>query len=1039
MKKLVLIKMDILWIKMPQNCRKLILLSLLLALCLPVFAQQMISVKGTVKDKLGNPLIGVTIKVQGKTQGTVTDANGKFVLKVEPTDSLMVSYIGYKEQVLAVLNRTNIEITLEANTGSLNEVVVVAYGEQKKASVTGAISSISGEELKQSPAANLAVSLAGRLPGLTVAERSAQPGRVLTEMYLRGQGTTNSQSPLILVDGVERDLSYIDPNEVESITILKDASATALYGVRGANGVVLVTTKRGENQKPVISFTSEEGLQSFSSLIKPVNAYQYATLANLAYTNDGLQPPYSQTALNHYKNHDDPLRYPDNDWDKLLIKPYSLQQRYNLNVTGGGNSVKYFVNAGYLNEGGQFNVEDDAIRKKEGLKYDPAFRLKRYNFRSNIDMQFNKSLHAFLNVAGYLEKVNQPWGATGSDPALYIVAFSFDAPANMPGPLTKDGQILVGNPGQWSPYALINRSGYVQQTNDNVTSTFGMEQKLDFITEGLSVKADMSFDASTMNTLSASRGYESWYQIVDPNLKGQNGEDSVYYRPSNAGVNSPLTISGSSGFISQANFEGFLNYNRTFNGKHNLSGMILYQRQQRIINQDLPYNLIGLSGRLSYGYADKYFLEFDAGYNGSEQFAPANRFGFFPAISGAWVVSKEKFMENNKIISLLKLRGSYGEVGNDQMGSNRFLYLDNIQLTGGGFSGSLAGGQAIITSLLGNKKIQWEVSKEYNLGIDVGLFDNSLELNVNLWKARRNNILTTKGTIPLLNGLPLSVLPPVNIGIVDNKGYEIELTYKKAFNKDFSVLSKFNLNFARNKQMYVDEPELPDDYAYRYQRTGFRIGQPFGYIVTGYFKDSADIAKSPIQNVGGHASRPGDFKYKDINGDGIIDQKDEVPIGYSTVPEVTYGGALSVNYKRFDVSVLLQGVAHVSNYWAFRGTFAKVNYVSRHLESWTAERAAKGEPILYPRITTQASPDEIPNSFFIENTSYLRLKDVELGYTFPSRWASKIGSQDIRIYVNGFNLITWDRLPTKDFDPEQTSNLSYPLTRIYNFGINIKF
>jgi len=1019
--------------------RQLVLLFLFLALGFTAFSQQSISIQGHVKDKLGSPLIGVTVKVKGKTKGTVTESNGSFLLKVNSTDSLEFSYLGYKSEVVSVVGKSSIEVVLEANTGSLNEVVVVAYGEQKMASVTGAIASINGSDVKQSPAANLSVSLAGRLPGLTVVQRSAQPGKEDIGMFLRGQGTINTQSPLILVDGVERDITYIDPNEVESITVLKDASATALYGVRGANGVILLTTKRGKSEKPIINFTTEEGVQNFASLIQPVNAYQYATLENLAYTNDGLLPPYSSTALQHYKNHDDPLRYPDNDWNKLLIKRYSLQQRYNLNITGGGKSVQYFVNASYLDQGGQFNLESNEVRDKLGLKYDPSFKLRRYNFRSNIDMQFNSSLSAFLNVAGYLEKINQPWGATGADPALYIIAYAFDSPANTPGPLTKDDQILVGSPGQWSPYALINRSGYVQQTNDNVTASYGMEQKLDFITDGLSLKAIVSFDASTVNTLSASRGYESWYQVIDPNLVGQDGEDSVYYKPSNAGVNTALSISGARSFTSQFNFQGFLNYKRTFNKKHSVSGMLLYQRQQQIINEELPFNLIGLSGRFSYGYEDKYFFEFNAGYNGSEQFAPENRFGFFPAFSGSWVASKEKFLADNKTISLLKLRASYGEVGNDRLGATRFLYLDDIKVTGGGFTGSLGGGNTIITSLLGNKKLQWEVSKEFNLGLDIGLFDDNLKLSIDLWKEKRNNILTNRGTVPDVNGLPIAALPPVNIGIVSNKGYEIELTYKKVFTKDFSLLSKLNLNFARNKQLFVDEPLLPGDYVFQHRMTGYRIGQQFGYLVDGYFSDSAEISKSPVQSVGGHTSRPGDFKYRDLNGDGVVDEKDEAPIGFSTVPEFTFGGALSASYKNFDFSVLFQGVANVSNYWQLRGTFAKVNFVSRHLNSWTAERAANGEQILYPRITTQSSPDEIPNSFFIENTSYVRLKNLQLGYTFPASLSQRIGAESIRVYLNGFNLFTWDKLPTKNFDPEQTSNLSYPITRIYNFGINIKF
>lgn len=989
-------------------------------------------VTGVVRDSSGAPLDGTSVSVQGTSRGTSTNNDGSFQIPASTGDVLIFRRVGYQEFQQTVSNDRQIEVTLFQTSSSLDEVVVVGFGTQKKASVTGAIASIETKEIKQSPAANLAVSLAGRLPGLTAIQRSGEPGRDITQLFIRGQGTVNAQSPIILVDGIERGITSIDPNEVESITILKDASSTAIFGVRGANGVILVTTKRGTSETPQINYSFETSAQDFPRLIEPVNAYEFATLRNLAHTNDGLKPAYSDYALERYRLQDDPKRYPDNDWNKINLRKYALMQRHNLNVSGAGRMSKYFVNAGYLRQGGQFKTEPG-----QPLGYDPSFRLDRYNFRSNIDLQLNKSLKAFLNVAGYVENVNAPWGATGSDASLYIIAYGNDAPANVPGPLTEDGEVLVGSAGQWSQFALINRSGYVKTTRGNIMATYGMEQSLDALTEGLSTKAVISFDISPTNHLAASRGYESWMQVIDPNLKGQDGRDSVYYVPSNAGVNTPLSISGNRTFSSLANFQAFVNYDRRFD-EHNVSGLLLFQQQKTTINTELPYNLRGLATRLSYSYRNRYFLEFNAGYNGSEQFAKGNRYGFFPAISGAWVVSDESFFEASSFIDLLKLRASYGHVGNDRIGGSRFMYLDNVQLTGGGYSGSLGLGQVVNTILLKNEQLQWEVAKKVNLGIEIGLF-NSANLIVDLFREKRDNILRYRGSIPVLNGLPISVLAPVNIGVIENKGYEVELNYNKRFGDGFSILSKLNVNYARNKQVFADEPKLPEDYAYRYRETGYRIGQQFGYLVDGYFESETDVKYAPIQNVGGHPSRPGDFRYKDLNGDGAIDLRDRAPILYSSIPEYTFGAAIHFGYKLLDLSVLLQGVTNVSNYYMYRGTNAVSNYVDRHLESWTEERAAAGLPIRYPRLTTQANPNEIENDFFINDASYLRLKNLELGVSLSEGFVNRLGIGGARFYFNGLNLITWDRLPTKNFDPELVGDLSYPNVRIYNLGVNVSF
>ncbi|MHB1179456.1 MAG: SusC/RagA family TonB-linked outer membrane protein, partial [Daejeonella sp.] len=695
-------------------------------------------------------------------------------------------------------------------------------------------------------------------------------------------------------------------------------------------------------------------------------------------------------------------------------------------------NVKYFVNAGHLSQGGQFNIE-------KGLKYDPSFFMKRYNFRSNIDIQLNKTLKAFLNVAGYLEKQNSPFSVNGSNPSVYILASIFNRPATVPGPLTPDGQAVTTDYGGNPPaYALINRTGYKQNTRSNITASYGMEQELDFITKGLSVKAILSFDSRSVNDLYASKNYAASVQVVDSTQRGADGKDSVYFRPLNNNKDTPLNLYNGFSFTTFTNTQAFLNYNRTFSNKHAVSGLVLYQQQQTIIGAQLPFNLRGFATRITYGYDNRYFAEFNAGYNGSEQFAKGRRFGFFPAVSAGWVVSNEKFLANSKAITQLKLRGSYGKVGNDRISGLRFLYLDNIQVVGGGYSGSLNFGQRISENLLKNEQLQWEVATKYNIGFDLGLF-RDFNLVIDVYSEKRDNVLRLRGTVPALNGLPTNILPPVNIGVIENKGYEVEFNYKKAINRNFSLFSKINFNYSRNKQIYADEPLLPDDYTYRYRQTGFKIGQQFGYIVEGYFQDQADINKSPVQNVPGHGSRPGDFKYRDQNKDGFINERDQVPIGYSAVPEYTYGAAFGVTYKGLDISVLIQGIKNVTNFYSNDGVFETLNFVERHKQSWTPDRVASGAAINYPRLTGQTSPNNIQNSFFLMDGSYLRLKNMEIGYTIPGSWSKKIGSNRIRFYANGFNLLTWDKLPTKDFDPEVLSANAYPLTRLHNFGVNIVF
>ena len=997
-------------------------------------------VTGQVTDNNGEPIIGASVIVKGSTTGGVTNVDGMFTLDgIREGSVLVISYLGFNSQEVSVGKQSNFNVVLSPDTKSLDEVVVVAYGTQKKATLTGSVAAISTKEIKQSPTSNLAVTLTGRLPGLSVLQRSGEPGRDNTLLYLRGRGTVNGQNPLVMVDGVERDLTSVDPSEVESISILKDASSTALFGVRGANGVVLVTTKRGTSEIPDISFSAEAGWQTFTRWPSELNSYDWAVLKNQAYRNDfptalPEKMPYSDWELERFKLHDKPEVYGDHNWVKMLMHKWVPQTRYNLTLNGKGSNVAYFVNVGYLNQGGQFKLDNSETRSYDAKNY-----MDRFNFRANIDVALNarKTLKAFLNAAGSYEKINGP--NMNSSAVLEQILTKW--PVTIPGPLTPDGQVLIGS-GSYkeSPWAQINRTGYKRETRSGITATFGMQYDMDSFVKGLSVKVIGSYDSKTYNYLVGSRTYQYWAQIIERDADGKLKKVS-YNRERPDLDNNPLKTSKSALFESFYDAQFQILYNRTFNKKHSVNGLLVAQQQSKIkTNFTLPFNVNGLAARLVYGYDDRYIAELDAGYNGSEQFAPINRYGFFPSVSGAWNIYNENFFKNSsisKIIDKLKIRLSYGVVGNDKFGDERFLYLDNIASSGSGYSGSIVNGHSISEAYFGNKHLQWETAKKFNFGFEIGLLQ-SLNLTVDIFSERRENILIKKQTTPQLIGVSTSTLPPFNLGKVKNRGYEIELNYTKPINKDLLVMLKGNLSYNDNKIMDLDELYRDETYAYRYRQNGYMIGQQWGLKSNGFFKDQAEI--DAYAKYEGTQPRPGDLKFVDVNDDNKIDDKDMVPIGYSDVPKYTWGTALSITYKWFDISALFQGSFKVSAIVDGTGPWEWYDFRKFHQKAWTKERAEAGQEILFPALATQQSASEVrSNDFFIMDRSFVRLKNLEIGFTFPQAWSRVINAKKIRIYANGYNLITWDNMRFGDWDPEVLKNTTYPVLKVLNIGANITF
>lgn len=1029
-------------------------------------AEQRKEITGTVLDKQNMPVPGVTVIIKGTTFGIITDANGNFrLIYTGEAKTLVFSFVGMKTLEVPVGGKTNFSVVMEDETVGLEEVVAVGYGVQKKVSVTGAVSSIETKDVVQSSSASLANALSGRISGLTsIQSGGGQPGRDDATMYLRGAATTNGTSPLVLIDGVPRDnIRTIDPNEVASVSILKDASATALFGVRGANGVILITTRRGTVGKMELSVNAEQSYTSFTREPERLHSLEYMALRNEAARNDGITtPPFDQATMDMYAN---PLAgldpnapdyaeqarirqymYPDHDYYREYISRYSPQTRINMSASGGTEKVSYFVNAAYLHQGGNLNTESKSV-----LGYDPASKMDRYNFRANIDYNVTKSLKSFLNIGSYIEQVNMPaaW-LYGNDTNWMMRDLLYQAQTILPitpGPTTiegfgvEPGQIVDPGYMDRSAFEIMNRMGYRNEVRANLNASFALDWDLsNAITKGLSVKGMISYDSKSTTAMQGQKSERLYLADVNSTT------NTMSYAIKRSGE-SLLSIAKGADSRYNINLQGSINYKRTFGTKHDITGMILAQRDYwESTGGEIPYNLLGVSGRFTYSYDSRYLGEVNMGYNGSEQFAPSKRYGFFPAVSAGWVISNEDFMRDNGLITNLKLRASYGKVGNDKMGSARFLYQDNITM-GGGPLGSLGLGKGVNQGLLGNPNLSWEVAEKQNYGVDVQVL-NALNLTVDYFVENRSQILISRGTVPEFQGIPLGNIPKVNMGVVDNSGYEVELTYNKTLFKDLSMTIRGNYSYNHNKRKFMDEAMRDETYAYRYRSTGYSIGQAWGYKIdysngNGYFNSQQELDEYLATTTYGFGDpRVGDFKYVDLNKDGIVNDKDQAPIGFSSIPRVAYGFTLNLNYKSFDFTAFFQGVSKYSSNYSAQGVYEYIirgTYFDYHKNAWTAERYANGDKITYPALSTHSNTNHVANDFFIMDRSFTRLKNIELGYTFSEGALSKLGVRNLRIYASGQNLFTWDHLRMGHLDPEGNDPIGYPVTKMMNFGVDLTF
>ncbi|MDR0574244.1 MAG: TonB-dependent receptor, partial [Tannerella sp.] len=804
------------------------------------------SVSGIVYDNENNIIIGVYIKVEGKKTGWMTDMDGKFTVDAAANDTLVFSYIGFNETKVPINGQSFLTVTMTPDIQLLQEVVVVGYGAQKKATIVGAIAQVTTKELQQSPVANVSNALAGRLPGLITIQRTGEPGNDMAEMYIRGVSTyAGSVSPLVLVDGIERDIRMMDVSEIESLSILKDASATAVYGVRGANGVVLVTTKRGEIGKAEISLTIDGGIQTPTRMLKNVNSYEMAILTNEALMNDGLAPKFSQEALDAYRYGTNEFLYPNNDWFKESLNDFSLMNQYNLTIRGGVERARYFVATNILNQGGLYKYSDYNPDYNTNISY------TKYNFRSNLDLTLSSIISAKLNLAGVIGTRHSPNQDANTVFERLRISNPDRAPIRNP-----DGTWATREKGNFNPLANIIDAGYRDSKETSIQATIGFTADLAKLVNGLTANIEYSFDFNNIYNKSYTKGIEFWEFYED-------GSYQLFSEGSNLGFGDGLDT-----YNSQYVFEPSLRYTGTFNTVHKVTGLALFNMQERLQRGNsltrLPYRHMGVVGRVTYSCKDKYLAEINAGYNGSENFAPGHRFGFFPAFSAGWIPTEEDFFSVSWI-NFMKLRASYGKVGNDQVGGDRFLYESLWESAGEALYGTTsprgAGGGAR-EKRIGNNNLTWETANKVNFGIEGHYFNNKLELTIDVFNEDRNHILSSINIVPGTFGGPALM---DNVGSVNNKGFEVEGLFRGKAGNDFSYWFGGNYSFARNK--ITEMPEAPQAYDYLYS-TGQRVGQPFGYISLGLFQSGEEVLQSPSQN--GLTLQAGDVKYMDINGDGIV-------------------------------------------------------------------------------------------------------------------------------------------------------------------------
>lgn len=1000
-------------------------------------------ISGTVVDDFGEPLIGVNVWLKNSSVGAVTDINGKYTIKTEGVGGVLTfSYMGMKTVEIAINNQTTIDVTMRTDDEVLEEVVVVGYGSQKKESVVGAISTIDVSQLKV-PGSSISNVLAGQLAGVVAMTRSGEPGKnSAADFYIRGVSSfKGSSTPLVLVDGIERELDLVDTDDIASFSILKDASASAVYGVRGANGVILITTKKGNIGKPAINVRAEAGVTNPTRMPKLLNSYQWADLYN------DIQPGYySPEEMELYRTGADPDLYPNVNWLDALYDDMAANQRVNLSITGGTEIVKYYISGSFYNE--------SSIFKNAGDRYDynSSINYNKFNFRANVDLALTKSTTLNLNLANIYEKSFGP-GHGDNDNDIWSYAY-LTSPNAFPVEYS-DGTISApSSDSGFNPWNILVHSGYRQQFWNSSQSLVGLTQDIGALWEplqGMTANFKFSWDAWNTTTQRRSKGPTQYH------ASGRDEEGNLIFgNPIRTGSGELAYTIGRDGTMTTY-MEGSLNYSRLFDKKHRLGALFLYNHKIHTRTQEgdkfksLPYKNQGVAGRITYAFNDTYFAEVNMGYNGSENFARGHRFGFFPAGAIGWMVSNEKFFQPlTKVVDMFKVKGSYGIVGNDDIGGQRRWVYESTIVNGGSWnygSANANGGTGIRVGDVENLAASWEEAHKLNAGVEFSLF-NKLRVQADYFSEKRTGIFLQRDGLPAIAGL--STIPYTNIGETKNQGFDGTIEYSQKVG-EVSLTARGNFTYNRNELVNNDQP----DWEYKYQnRIGKPFGsggslQPFGYHALGLFKSQEEIDNSPKQSFGEY--RIGDIKYQDVNGDGVINSQDQVAIGYTNMPEMVYGFGATAQWKEWDINVFFQGVSHVNFF--LNGSTIKTPFNSGNMERASINRDVydnvwrpgnteeQNAAAIYPRLSWSGAAGSSNNSqtsdWWIRDGGFLRLKNFEVGYTIPKSLTNKTFIKSMRIYVSGNNLLTFSKF--KLWDPEKGNGdgSGYPPNRIVTVGLNI--
>ncbi|WP_288332142.1 SusC/RagA family TonB-linked outer membrane protein [uncultured Alistipes sp.] len=1011
----------------------------------PPQSDKALTLSGTVISSADNqPIVGANIFVEGTTIGTTSDIHGNYTLSVPPaTKTVTVSFLGYDTKKIAVKDIHLFKlVTLADASNKLEDVVVVGFGVQKKESLVGAVQSVKPSDL-QTSSSNLSTSFSGKIAGVIAVQKSGEPGADGASFWIRGISTFGSgQSPLLILDGVEitnQMLNNIPPETIESFSVLKDATATALYGSRGANGVMIITTKSGrDSEKMTINLRAEFGASAPTRVPEVADGITYMETFNKARTTRGEQPYYSKEKIMGTKLGLDPYVYPNVDWYDMLFKDCTFNQNFNFNMTGGAKKIDYFLNASVYNENG-------IMRKPEASKFDTNINAQKYLFQANVSADATKTTRVSLKMNTQLHYRHAPIQSVSDLFAYAMTGMPCEFPATLPGE-SSDTFVRFGTNNAWNsgfftnPYAQLCR-GYGDQFRGHFTSALTVNQNLDFITKGLSATGMATFYNRVYSAV-----YRSFtpfmYQLTDYNID-EAGNYSYTSNSTNTGTTYLGTTRGKDGYRELA-FQAKIDYSRTF-GKHDVGATIVYLQKERNMNISdeqeyaaLPYRQQGLAGRVTYGFDKRYLFEANFGYNGSENFAAGKRFGFFPSVALGWVISNEPFWKGIKEkVNLFKIRASYGLVGNDVISkeyADRFPYLTTVDM-GQGYDVYIGNNferkKGPILSVYGNPNATWEESRKLDIGVEIGLFD-SLNIIFDWFKEKRSGIFMQRTSLPSSFGMS-GITPWANIGKVDNSGVDISVDYNKAFSKDLILSLRGTFTYAHNEIVEMDEPNYK--WAYQY-KAGHPINSIQCLIADGLFRDEEDIANSPSQDIYAttYPIRPGDVKYRDLNGDKIIDDNDMCWTGNPTVPEIIYGFGFSLKYKGFDCSAFFQGQGKVSIIMYNYHPFATAATPGSGLMQWIAdEHWSEDDPnpkALYPRLSPLWNNNNTKAStLYVRNGKMLRLKTAEIGYTYKK----------MRVYVSGTNLLTF--APFKYWDPEKGSGngLGYPLQRTYNLGFQFNF